>query len=136
MNGACLPGTASSWHNWEMPERRWINQSQPQTLQGAVLFCYLNAALALIFALVLGGSGSLLYLPTLILAVAAYFIANEKKLGYWAGVALACLNVLGILAILVTLGSFGGILNLLFAGILVGLLLHPDSRGYVRTWFR
>lgn len=117
-----------------MSERRWINQSQPQTLQGAVLFCYLNAALSLIYALVLGAS--LLYLPTIILAVAAYGIANEKKIGYWGGVVLACLNVLGILAILVVLGSFGGILNLLFAGILVGLLLHPESRGYVRTWFR
>ena len=122
------------WHNCGMSERRWINQSQPQTLQGAVLFCYLNAALSLIYALVLGAS--LLYLPTIILAVAAYGIANEKKIGYWGGVVLACLNVLGILAILVVLGSFGGILNLLFAGILVGLLLHPESRGYVRTWFR
>jgi hypothetical protein len=117
-----------------MSQRRWINQSQPQTLQGAVLFCYLNAALSLIYALVLGAS--LYYLPTLVLAVAAYFIANEKKVAYWGGVVLSCLNVLGILAILVVLGSFGGILNLLFAGVLVGLLLHPDSRGYVRTWFR
>ncbi len=32
-----------------MRNRRWINQSQPQTLQGAVLFCYLNAALALLY---------------------------------------------------------------------------------------
>ncbi|MGH9086933.1 MAG: hypothetical protein ACRDYZ_02305 [Acidimicrobiales bacterium] len=119
-----------------MAQRRWINQSQPQTLQGAVLFSYFNAALALIYALLLGAGSSLLYLPVLLLAVSAYGIANDKKLGYWSGVVLACLNVLGVLAILVLGGGFGGILNLLFAGILVVLLLHPDSRAYQHNWFR
>jgi hypothetical protein len=125
--------TAPDWQNRGVPERRWINQSQPQTLQGAVLFSYLNAALALVYALVLGAS--LYYLPVLLLAVAAYGIANERKVGYWGGVVLACLNVLGVLAILALGGGFGGILNLLFAGILVVLLLHPDSRNYQRVWF-
>lgn len=99
-----------------------------------MLFSYLNAALALIYALILGAS--LFYLPVLLLAVAAYGIANDKKLGYWGGVVLACLNVLGVLAIMVVGGGFGGLLNLLFAGILVVLLLHRDSRAYQRTWFR
>ncbi len=121
-----------------MRNRRWINQSQPQTLQGAVLFCYLNAALALLYTLFLGANVTYLYyyLPVLVLALAAYGIANERKWGYWGGVVLACLNVLGVLALLVLGGGFFGVLNLLFAGVLVALLLHPESRHYARIWFR
>lgn len=116
-----------------MPTRRWINQSQPQTLQGAVIFSYLNAALALLFTLVLGIGPYFLVL--LLLAVAAFGIANDRRLAYWAGVVLACLYLLGQLLVLVTGGSLGGVLSLLFAGILVALLLHPESRHYQRIWF-
>ena len=59
-------------------------------------------------------------------------IANEKKWGYWLGVALA---VLWWCSRLVTSRS-GSIVNLLFYGALVALLLHPQSRAYRRTWFR
>lgn len=112
-----------------------MNQSQPQTLQGAVMFSYLNAALALIYSIVLGGA-SIFYLPILVLAVAAYGIANDRKWGYWGGVVLSFLNLFGVLAIIVVGGGFSGILNLLFAGVLVALLLHPESRHYQRIWFR
>ena len=115
-------------------ERRWINRSQPQTLQGAVLFSYLNAALALLYTLILGLSPILLVF--VLLAGAAYGIANEKKVAYWAGVVLACLYLLGEVVLLVTGGGIGGILDLLFAGILVALLLHRESRHYERIWFR
>jgi uncharacterized membrane protein (DUF2068 family) len=116
-----------------MPQRRWINQSQPQTLQGAVLFSYLNAGLALLYTLILGLQPYLLVF--VLLAVAAYGIANERKWGYWSGVVLASLYLLAELAGLVTGGNLGGILDLLFAGILVVLLLHPESRSYERIWF-
>lgn len=111
-----------------------MNQSQPQTLQGAVLFSYLNAVLAFIYALVLGLQ--IVFVVFALLAVAAFGIANEKRWAYWGGVVLACLYLLAELAALVTGGSLGGILNLLFAGILVVLLLHPESRHYERIWFR
>lgn len=113
---------------------RWIDHSQPQTLQGAVIFSYLNAALALIYTLILGQSPFLFVF--ILLAVAAFGIANERKLAYWAGVVLACAYALGVLALMVTGGGFGGVLNLLFAGILVALLLHPESRHYERIWFK
>jgi 4-hydroxybenzoate polyprenyltransferase len=113
---------------------RWIDQSQPQTLQGAVLFSYLNAALALIFTLILGESPFLFVF--ILLAVAAFGIANERRIAYWAGVVLASAYLLGVLALMVAGGGFGGILNLLFAGILVALLLHPESRHYERIWFK
>jgi hypothetical protein len=112
---------------------RWFNQSEPQTLQGAVLFSYLNAALAVIYTLALGLSPFLLVF--VLLAGAAFGIANEKKWAYWAAVVLACLYLLAELAVLVTGGSLGGLLNVLFAGVLVVLLLHPESRHYERIWF-
>jgi hypothetical protein len=126
------------WHNGEVPqrrwtERRWIDQSQPQTLQGAVIFSYLNAALSIVYSVVLHTP---LLLAFLIMAVAAFGIANGRKIAYWAGVVIACLYLLGELTILVRGGNLGGVLDLLFAGILVVLLLHPESRHYVRTWFR
>jgi 4-hydroxybenzoate polyprenyltransferase len=113
---------------------RWIDQSQPQTLQGAVLFSYLNAALALIFTLILGESPFLLVF--ILLAAAAFGIANERRIAYWAGVVLASAYLLGVLALMVAGGGFGEILNLLFAGVLVALLLHPESRHYERIWFK
>ena len=117
-----------------MAERRWTNQSQPQTLQGAVLFSYLNAALALLYTLILGLQPYLIVF--VLLAVAAYGIANERRIAYRGGVVLACLYLLAEVAGLVTGGHLGGILDLLFAGILVVLLLHPESRAYQRAWFR
>lgn len=99
-----------------------------------MLFSYLNAAIALIFTLILGQSPFLFVF--ILLAVAAFGVANERKLAYWAAVVLACGYVLGVVAIIVTGGGFGGILNLLFAGILVALLLHPESRHYERIWFK
>ena len=113
---------------------RWIDRSQPQTLQGAVLFSYLNAAMALLFTLFLGQSPFLFIF--ILLAVAAFGVANERRVAYWAAVVLACAYVLGVLVLMVTGGGFGGILNLLFAGILVALLLHPESRHYERIWFK
>lgn len=113
--------------------RRWIDHSQPQTLQGAVLFAYLNAALAIVYSLVLHSAFQLVFL---LMAAAAFGIANNRKVAYWAGVVLSVLYVLWVLFSVVVGGSFGGILNLLFAGVLVVLLLHPESRHYVRTWFR
>lgn len=100
----------------------------------AVLFCYLNAALALLYTLVLGSTSFLLIL--LLLAVAAFGIANERRWGYWSAIVLAALYVLGELAFVATGASLGGLLDLLFAGILVVLLLHPESRSYQRVWFR
>ena len=99
-----------------------------------MIFSYLNAALALIFTLIAGQSPLLFVF--ILLAVAAFGIANEKRVAYWAGVVLACAYLLGVLVLMVTGGGLGGILNVLFAGILVALLLHPESRHYERIWFK
>lgn len=99
-----------------------------------MLFSYLNAAFALIFTLIFGQSPFLFVF--ILLAAAAFGIANERRVAYWAGVVLACAYLIGVLVSMVTGGAIGGILNLLFAGILVALLLHPESRHYERIWFK
>jgi hypothetical protein len=92
----------------------------------ATVLLYINAVLAL-----LGGFG--LGLVLVIGQVAAGLgIANEKKWGYWLGVALTAL----IVAFLVVNFSFVAILNLVFYIALLALLLHPMSRAYRKTWFR
>jgi uncharacterized membrane protein (DUF2068 family) len=115
-----------------MPERKWIDKTQPQTLQAAVFFSYLNAALALLYLLVFGVGPTILLL---LLAGAAYGIANERRWTYWAAVVISCLYLAGQLIDLFRGSGFGGLLNLVFAGVLVALLLHPQSREYQRIWF-
>ncbi|MHB8438835.1 MAG: hypothetical protein ACYDD4_06700 [Acidimicrobiales bacterium] len=110
--------------------RRWFDSSQPQTLQGAVMLCYITAAFGLL-SLLLGGA---LFIVPVLLAVGGFGVANEKRWGYMLAVALALLNVLvGLIGVFTyTLG----ILNLLFDVVLAALLLHPHSREYQRIWFR
>jgi hypothetical protein len=117
-----------------MPDdRRWFDGSQPQTLQGAVMLCYLTAVFGLI-GLVVGGYPLAEIIP-LGLGVAGFGVANEKRWGYRLGVALASLNVL-IDVWVVYLGGFAILLTLLFAVVLLGLFLHSQSRQYERIWFR
>ncbi len=109
--------------------RRFFDPSQPQTLQGAVMLCYLNAVLGLLF---------LLYAPLLVVAlalgVAGYGVANERRWGYWLGVVAA-----GLIVFLelyeVASGLYGVAINMLFMIVLLALFLHPQSREYQRIWF-
>jgi len=111
---------------------KWMDKTQPQTLQGAVLFSYLSAALAVLTFVALGAGLSLVLV---LLAGAAFGIANDRRWAYWAAVVLACLYLVAQLVYFVTGGGFGGLLDLVFSGILVALLLHPQSRQYERIWF-
>lgn len=118
-----------------MASHQWLDRSQPPTLQNAVILCYLDAGLSLIFSVIGGGAGLLLLL-TLALAPAGYGMANEKRWGYWLGVVAAGLLLALSLYVLLVAASFGAILNLIFVGVLVALLLHPMSRRYQQLWFR
>lgn len=115
-----------------MEQRRWVNQTQPQTLQIAVFLLYINGVITLLF----GG----LFVPLFALIAAGsiaagYGIANERKWGYILGVAMA---LLPFALVILTRSSplSGGLLNLLFEVALVALLLHPQSRDYQRIWFK
>jgi hypothetical protein len=107
-----------------MEARRWTNPSQPQTLQIAVFLLYINAFFTLLY-----------FSPAALLLVAGgvaggYGIANERRWGYYLGIATAVLTMLYG-------GGFGGqsLVTLAFDIALVALLLHPQSRDYQRIWF-
>ncbi len=122
-----------------MEGRRWLNQTQPQTLQIGVMLLYVNAALGLL-SLIIGGAAGLFGIVIIAAEVlGGYGIANERKWGYIVGVAAAFLPlVLLILAIVagasVVLGL--GVIGVIFQIALVALLLHPQSREYQRIWFK
>jgi hypothetical protein len=112
-----------------MENRRWINQSQPQTLQIAVFLLYAGAAFALL-------RGDILF--ALAGGAAGFGIANEQKWGYGVGIAVTVLPFV----LLLTFGSEMGrvirlnVIGLMFDIALLALLLHPQSRDYQRIWFK
>ncbi len=116
-----------------MQTRRWVDPTQPQTLQIAVFLLYINAAFEVLALL---QTAALVFLAWAAAGVASgYGIANERKWGYTLGVATAFVpfafnlyyyrDILGPSA-----------LSLLFDVALVALLLHPQSREYRRIWFK
>lgn len=119
-----------------MEERKWFDQSQPQTLQSAVLLSYFNAVLAIFFSLLSPGAFSVLLVVILGCAVGAVGIANERRWGYWLCLTCAIVYMLAWLLFLFVSVSFSTLLNLLFAIILTVLLVHPQSREYRKIWFR
>jgi hypothetical protein len=114
-----------------MATNKWLDRTQPQTLQIATMLMYINAVFDLIggVAFALFPVGAILTLGS---AAAALGIANEKKVGYWLGVVIAVLPL-----VLIITGRFGATLvSLLFEIALVALLVHPMSRSYQKTWFK
>ncbi len=109
-----------------------MDQTQPQTLQAAVMLSYINAALGVLFFFAFGAGLSLLLL---LLGVSAYAVANEKRWGYRLAVAVAGLYLVVQVIGFFVIHGFSGLLNLVFAGVLLALLLHPQSREYQRIWF-
>jgi hypothetical protein len=109
-----------------MPAGRWIDRSQPQTLQIATMLLYINAAFGVIDLIF----GAVLPVILILQASPAYAIANEKKWGYWLAVGLSVLNVASAVV------SPVSIINLVFEVALVALLLHPQSRRYKSVWFK
>jgi hypothetical protein len=112
-----------------MSTYKWLDQSHPQTLQIACWFLYLSA----VFSLLRGGIDIVLVVG----AVAAFFIANEKRWAYYLGVAIAGLDLLLTARLwLDTRFSFNVLISLIFAIALFVALLHPQSRSYQRIWFK
>ncbi len=118
-------------------EHRWFNPHQPQTLQSAVILCYIEAVFGLLFGV---ASRSVIVALFIIVGLAAggFGIANEKKWGYGLAVAAAVAQVLALLALFgaSTFTTFGPLFSFMFDAALVALLLHPMSRDYQRIWFR
>jgi hypothetical protein len=115
-----------------MESRRWVNPTQPQTLQIAVFLLYLNGVFTLLFGGLFYGLGILIIVGSI---AAGYGIANERKWGYGLGLAMALLPFILIIANRSNPLN-GGLINLLFEVALVALLVHPMSRDYQRIWFK
>ena len=113
-----------------MPSNRWVDRTQPQTLFLATVLMYVNAALGVLFGVAF--ASPLLAVLVLGPVAAGWGIANEKKWGYWLGLALTVVEVLNLLLHF----GYGSVITLIFYIALVALLLHPESRAYRRTWFR
>ena len=110
-----------------MNEFRWVNQSQPQTLYGATILCYVDAVFGLLFGVIT--VSPILGLATILgLAAGGFGIANEKKWGYAVAVGAAVLQ-LGMLLVIFGFDVLGfpTILTLMFDGLLVGLLAPPHE---------
>jgi hypothetical protein len=131
-----------------VPQARWTNPSQPQTLQIAVFLLYANAAFAVLdilrynidfVKLATTLPFGTLYVASLVAAVfAGRGIANERKWGYLLGVAAAVFPF--VFRLLVSRRINGmvqvDLLTLAFEVALVALLLHTQSREYQRIWFK
>ena len=119
-----------------MNERRFLNQSQPQTLVIATMLLYINAVFGLLFGMI--AVSPILALATVVgLAVGGYGIANEKKWGYAVAVAAAVAQCAMLLLVAgAEVIEFPLIITLLFDGALVALLVQPESRDYQRIWFK
>lgn len=111
---------------------RWVDRAQPQTLFIATIFLYVNAAFSLLGLLGTAGLFGLIYLLyTAALVASGLGIANDKKKAYFLSIVVAVVPIAGLFV-----GFFGGgLINLIFEIALVVLLLHRQSRSYVRTWF-
>jgi len=112
--------------------RRWFDSSQPQTLQGAVMLCYVIAAFG-ILSVLFGAAPGIIALAT---GVAGFGVANERRWGYWLGIVLSVLTALLYLLLLVDGFPKSILINLVFTGVLIALFLHPQSREYQRIWFK
>ena len=119
-----------------MQQRRWLNPSQPQTLQIAVFLLYINSALLLLYVF-LGYALTLLTMGIILGQITAgYGIANERKWGYYLGIAMSLVPF--VVPLLYGRNPFTGvdIIGLMFDIALVALLVHPQSRDYQRIWFK
>jgi hypothetical protein len=112
---------------------RWINHSQPQTLQTGTMLLYVEGVLGVL----LGSYGGLFVCVAMV--VGGFGVANDKRWGYGIALAAAVLNVLFIFRFWGVAQAFTNVdplLSLMFGAALVGLLLHPMSRSYQRIWFK
>ncbi len=121
--------------------RRWLNQSQPQTLVIATWLLYANAVFGILDFLRVGAAVLrplvLLYFAIIIVggALGGRGIANDQRWGYYLGLASAFAPF--VLRALISGNPFAAnIITLAFEIALIALLLHPMSRDYQRIWFK
>ncbi len=116
----------------KVEQRKWIDRSQPQTLQGAVMLSYMFAVFGLLDVLL----GASIFIIQVALGATAYGIANEKRWAYYSTIALVGILALLWLASMAGSVTVTGLIQLLFYGVLFAMLVHPQSRAYQKIWFK
>lgn len=118
-----------------MDQFRWIDHTQPGRLVQGTTMLYISAAFDVLNLFLGGGYLALFLVMAALKAGGAYGIANEKKLGYYAGCAGAGIAVLLDLFFL-TVSPVFGLIGLAIGIWIASLLLHDSSRSYARIWFK
>ena len=118
-----------------METRRWINQSQPQTLYFACVLLYIDAVFAVLRLAFLHPLGLAIVAGTV---GAAWGIANEKKWAYVLGIVVSALALVPYVMMIAAGDNpiATAPIGLMFAVAQLALLLHPQSREYQRIWFK
>ena len=130
-----------------METRRWVNHSQPQTMQIAVFLLYFNAVFMGLYLLTNRRFDDIWFvfndfpgLVRLLLTAGfvggGYLVANERKTGYVLAIVTAAAPILIRLYAARKYNFDLFDLGILFDVALVALLLHPQSREYQRIWFK
>ncbi len=126
----------------------WTNRYHPQTLQIAVILCYISA-----FNVVIGGGviypnlfddvlslGALsrwLGLPMVAAFVAGgRGIASERRWGFTLAATGAIVTAVATVWWMLDDPAFWVLLSLAFDAALVVLLFHPESHRYRKIWFK
>jgi hypothetical protein len=118
-----------------MNQGRWIDRTQPGRLVQGTMMLYITAAFDVLNAVTVPGLAPLFLLLAAGKVGGGYGIANEKKIGYIAGTAAACLAV--VLSLFLLPGSpVFGLIGLAIDAWVASLLLHESSRHYQRIWFK
>ena len=119
---------------------KFFDQTQPPTLQIAVMLFYFFPAFDIIAFALFRTFNPILFIFEMIGAVCAFGIANEKRIGYLGAIAIALLRLVAFIGLSLLWGesilSFNGIIALMFDIALIALLVHPQSREYQKIWFR
>ena len=112
---------------------RWFNQSHPQTLQIGVILLYIDGVLSLF-----RGAGLLL---GVVAVGAAVGIANDKRIGWYAGIAVSAIFPLILAWILWNDGlgqlfDFDFMIAAVFPIAQLVALLHTQTQSHVKVWFQ
>lgn len=122
-------------HNGAVNQWKWVNHFQPQTLVIATFLCYIQAVFGFIFPIATSIIAGLAI--AVALGIGGFGIANEKRWGYAVAVVGAVFQVIMLVAVFGSnVLTSTAVINLMFHGALVALLLHPMSREYQRIWFK
>jgi hypothetical protein len=114
---------------------RWFNPHQPQTLQSAVVLLYV-LTIPLLIGAIAGGVQVYGLLLILLSGGSGIGIANDKRWAYALGIVAAVLPFAFLIFVAVRYHLVAvNWIALAFQLALFVLLVHRQSREYVRIWF-